>query len=211
MDMVPVYEDEAAAAESPIIDVDPVTIQNMGIRTALVTRGPLRRTIRTVGAIDYDETALADVTTKFKGWIEKLYVDATGKQLSSRRSAVRNLFARTLQRANGISAGARISREPIDARRTRLRTARSTKLQVLRHFRRANRRTGTNPAQPSKTLAHHCAPQDGFVVEKMVVRGPDGGCRHEALPAGRPRHSSGCRRRSTSRTCRSSSSGRKRP
>ena len=31
--------------------------------------------------MDYDETTLADVTTKFKGWIEKLYVDATGKQV----------------------------------------------------------------------------------------------------------------------------------
>ena len=51
----------------------------MGIRTALVTRGPLRRTLRTVGVVEYNETALADVTTKFKGWIEKLYVNATGQ------------------------------------------------------------------------------------------------------------------------------------
>src|SRR5262249_7272121 len=78
MDMVPVYEDEAAG-ESTTIAIDPVTTQNMGIRTALVTRGPLRRLIRTVGVIDYDETALSDVTTKFKGWVEKLYVNATGQ------------------------------------------------------------------------------------------------------------------------------------
>ncbi|MGH7972855.1 MAG: efflux RND transporter periplasmic adaptor subunit, partial [Limisphaerales bacterium] len=68
---------EGEAAESQVIAVDPVTTQNMGIRTTTVTRGPLRRTIRTVGVIDYDETGLADVTTKFKGWIEKLYVNAT--------------------------------------------------------------------------------------------------------------------------------------
>ena len=41
----------------------------------------MRRVIRTVGAIDYNETALAEVTTKFRGWIEKLYVDSTGKQV----------------------------------------------------------------------------------------------------------------------------------
>src|SRR5262249_3227442 len=81
MDMVPVYEDEAAAAESQTLAIDPVTTQNMGIRTGVVTRGPLRRVIRTVGTIDYDETGLADVTTKFKGWIEKLYVDASGQQV----------------------------------------------------------------------------------------------------------------------------------
>ena len=72
MDMVAVYEDEAAAGESSAIAVDPATTQSMGIRTATVARGPLRREIRTVGVIEYDETALADITTKFKGWIEKL-------------------------------------------------------------------------------------------------------------------------------------------
>ena len=41
MDMVPVYEDEADDAAT--IAIDPVTIQNMGIRTGTVTRGPLRR------------------------------------------------------------------------------------------------------------------------------------------------------------------------
>src|SRR5204863_373890 len=37
--------------------------------------------LRTVGVVEYDETAVADVTTKFRGWVEKLYVDATGKQM----------------------------------------------------------------------------------------------------------------------------------
>src|SRR5262249_29319237 len=77
MEMVPVYEDEAS--NSSAIAIDPVTVQNMGIRTGVVTRGPLGRTVRTVGVIDYNETALTDVTTKFKGWIEKLHVDSTGK------------------------------------------------------------------------------------------------------------------------------------
>ena len=77
MDMVPVYESEGNASSA--IAVDPATIQMMNIQTTEVTRGPLRRTIRTVGTIDYNETALADVTTKFKGWIEKLDVDATGQ------------------------------------------------------------------------------------------------------------------------------------
>ncbi len=60
----------------------------MDTRTAAVTRGPLRYVIRTVANVDYDETALADVTTKYKGWIEKLYVDATGALVHPRRSAV---------------------------------------------------------------------------------------------------------------------------
>jgi len=67
------------AANSSAIAVDAATRQNMNLRTAEVRRGPLRKTIRTVGTIDYNETALADVTTRFKGWVEKLDVDATGQ------------------------------------------------------------------------------------------------------------------------------------
>jgi hypothetical protein len=63
MEMVPVYEGEE---ETQTITVDPSTVQKMGVRTAVVTKGPLRRVIRTVGTIDYNETALADVTTKFR-------------------------------------------------------------------------------------------------------------------------------------------------
>src|SRR5579872_777562 len=56
MKLTPIRKQDSAAgaaAESPAISVDPVTTQTMGIRTAIVTRGPLRRTVRTVGAIDY--------------------------------------------------------------------------------------------------------------------------------------------------------------
>ena len=67
------------AASSSAIAVDAATQQNMNLRTAEVQRGPLRKTIRTVGTIDYNETALADVTTRFRGWIEKMNVDATGQ------------------------------------------------------------------------------------------------------------------------------------
>ena len=82
MKLTPIHKQEAgseSATNSSAITVDPATRQNMNLRTTEITRGPLRKTIRTVGTIDYNETALADVTTKFKGWVEKLNVDATGQ------------------------------------------------------------------------------------------------------------------------------------
>jgi len=79
MDLIPVYEDEAAAAGA--IQVDPVTEQDMGVRVDQVIEGPLVKNVRTVGFVDYDETTLATVTTKVDGWIEKLYVDQTGVQV----------------------------------------------------------------------------------------------------------------------------------
>ncbi len=51
----------------------------LGVVYAVVTRGPLTRTIRTVGQIQPPETAIAEVTTKVEGFIEALAVGATGE------------------------------------------------------------------------------------------------------------------------------------
>ncbi len=76
MDLVPVYADEVVAG--PNVTIDPVTIQNMGVRTTVVHRGPLVKAIRTVGRVDYNEEGVTYIDTKFDGWIEKLYVNETG-------------------------------------------------------------------------------------------------------------------------------------
>jgi RND family efflux transporter MFP subunit len=77
MDLVPVYEDDVSGGSE--IAIDPVTQQNMGIRTGRVEHGPLIHTIRTYGHITYDETRLARISPKYSGWVEKLYVDFTGQ------------------------------------------------------------------------------------------------------------------------------------
>jgi Cu(I)/Ag(I) efflux system membrane fusion protein/cobalt-zinc-cadmium efflux system membrane fusion protein len=76
MDLVPVYEDEVRGG--PTVTIDPATEQNMGIRTALVTKGPLVREVRAVGNVDYDERRIGEVTLKVAGYIEKLIVDQAG-------------------------------------------------------------------------------------------------------------------------------------
>jgi Cu(I)/Ag(I) efflux system membrane fusion protein/cobalt-zinc-cadmium efflux system membrane fusion protein len=82
MDLVPVYEEEGGEKEpTSTIRIDPVTIQNMGIRTAAVVRKPITKTIRTVGNITYDETRMVSVNVKFNGWIERLYVNFEGEQV----------------------------------------------------------------------------------------------------------------------------------
>jgi Cu(I)/Ag(I) efflux system membrane fusion protein/cobalt-zinc-cadmium efflux system membrane fusion protein len=68
MDLIPVYEDDEIA-EGIAISIDPVTVQNMGVRTAVVKRQDVSRTIRTVGHIDYDEQGLTKISLKFSGWI----------------------------------------------------------------------------------------------------------------------------------------------
>jgi Cu(I)/Ag(I) efflux system membrane fusion protein/cobalt-zinc-cadmium efflux system membrane fusion protein len=80
MDLVPVYEEEGEDKEpASTIRIDPVTIQNMGVRLGRVKRKPLVKYIRTFGNITYDERRIYTVNTKFNGWIEKLYVDFVGE------------------------------------------------------------------------------------------------------------------------------------
>ena len=79
MDLVPVYEDEGG--DGGTIRVDPNTIQSIGVRTAVVRAGELKKTIRTVGRVAYDERRIATVNSKVSGWIEKLYVDTTGEEV----------------------------------------------------------------------------------------------------------------------------------
>jgi len=168
MEMVTVYEDEAAAAASQTIAIDSVTIQNMGIRTATVTRGPLRRTLRTVGAIDYNETALADVTTKFKGWMEKLYVDATGQQVH-RGDPLFEIYSPELYSAqveyllaiSSATNASTVAEGLLTSARTKLKFYDISDGQIAELER---------TQQPRKTL-RILAPQDGFVIDKMVVEG----------------------------------------
>jgi Cu(I)/Ag(I) efflux system membrane fusion protein len=77
MDLVPVYEDEAPSGS--VISIDPVTMQNMGIKTARADRMNLQRDLRTVGLIAYDEARQYSINSKIQGWVERLYVDQTGQ------------------------------------------------------------------------------------------------------------------------------------
>lgn len=80
MDLIPVYE-EADGEKLPAstIKIDPVTAQNMGVRTASVKRMALKKSIRALGTVTYDETRIYAVNLKFDGWIEKLHVDFVGE------------------------------------------------------------------------------------------------------------------------------------
>jgi len=64
-----------------MVKIDPITVQNIGVRTELVKRRPLKRIIRTVGRIDYNERKIEHIHAKIEGWIEKLYVDFTGQEV----------------------------------------------------------------------------------------------------------------------------------
>lgn len=81
MDLVPVYEDGSEETETGTVRIDPVTVQNMGVRTARVSRGPLETAIRTIGRITYDEERVEHIHTKISGWVEELFVKTSGENI----------------------------------------------------------------------------------------------------------------------------------
>ncbi len=172
MKLTPIRKQDAStstAQASSTIAIDPSTIQTMGIRTAEVTRGPLRRLIRTVANVDYDETALADVTTKYKGWIEKLYVDSTGALVnpgdplfeiySPELYSAQTEYLAALGGESGTPSAE--DRALLDSARTKLKFYDISDAQIAELEK-------TRQAKKTLTIT---APISGFVVEKNVVAG----------------------------------------
>ncbi len=62
-----------------VVVIDPARRQAIGVRTAPVTRQPLRTTIRAAGKVAYDETRRAEISLKFSGWVRSILVDYTGR------------------------------------------------------------------------------------------------------------------------------------
>ena len=81
MDYIPVYAD--AAGESGVVRIDPAVVQNLGMRTEPVTRGPLAREIDAVGYVGYDERRVAHVHLRAEGWIEDLRVHFIGERVEA--------------------------------------------------------------------------------------------------------------------------------
>ncbi|NEV61410.1 efflux RND transporter periplasmic adaptor subunit [Thiorhodococcus minor] len=67
------------AAAHPEVALSGAIVQSLGVRTAAVERGALRREIRTVGRVVYDETRLAHVHPRAAGWVERLSLRAEGE------------------------------------------------------------------------------------------------------------------------------------
>lgn len=81
MDYVPVYADEAPAALPGTVKIDPVMVQDIGVRTRAAQRATLARSIRTSGRVTVNEDLLLRLHPKFDGWVDKLFVGRTGDRV----------------------------------------------------------------------------------------------------------------------------------
>ncbi|MGN6546160.1 MAG: efflux RND transporter periplasmic adaptor subunit, partial [Aureliella sp.] len=65
------------------VTLSPSRVRMAGIRTSEIGLRPMRRTIRTVGVVAYDESRRSQIVTRVSGYIEKLLVDTTFVQVNA--------------------------------------------------------------------------------------------------------------------------------
>ncbi len=74
MMLVPVYAGEAG--DEGKVTISPRVQQNLGIRIAEATQGPVASTVEVVGSVAYNEREIAVVQARANGFIERLHVRA---------------------------------------------------------------------------------------------------------------------------------------
>ena len=78
MDLVPVFDDANSEGGPGTIRISPEVVNNLGVRTAPAGFAALPTRIRTVGYVQYDEDRRIHIHPRVEGWVEKLYVKASG-------------------------------------------------------------------------------------------------------------------------------------
>lgn len=175
MDMSESPPADSGRAERAPVHLSAEQARAIGVTFTVVERGPLARMVRTVGQVVPAEPGLADITTKIDGFVEELYVDATGvtvrrgQPLLALYSPMLVAAQEELLAAKRLAAAVdstdreawRNAQALLEAARRRLSYWDISADQIERL-----ERTG----EVTKTLALQ-APVDGVVLEKMVVAG----------------------------------------
>ncbi len=167
MDYIPVYEGDEPDGEGAV-NVSPARLQTLGVKTATAQMRVLDAAIRAVGRVEVNERAVHDVAPRFDGWIERLYVSASGDPVK-RGQALFSVYSPELvsaQKELAIAQDLKLDAPGADpaARDAARRMAaaareRLANLQVaVPQGKAANRVTFTSPAS-------------GIVLEKQAVEG----------------------------------------
>jgi Cu(I)/Ag(I) efflux system membrane fusion protein len=190
MDLVPVYEDassgetkeHAAAGDSAAVkgyttvNLSTERQQAIGVRLGKAETRELTKTIRTVGRVTFDETLNHQIHSKFEGYVERLYVDYTGKPVRKGQPLLsiyspellatqqEYLLASRARRQFQASSNADLARGGVDL----LGSARQRLL--LWDISPGQIAELEQTGKPQKALTLY-SPVDGFVMTKNAVQG----------------------------------------
>ncbi|MEH6627856.1 MAG: efflux RND transporter periplasmic adaptor subunit [Motiliproteus sp.] len=86
MDYIPVFaegadEDKVSDEPSGTVRIDPVMVQNIGVRTVRVEQRDLVKQVRASGRISVDESRMTRLHPRTEGWVEKQFVTRVGDRV----------------------------------------------------------------------------------------------------------------------------------
>jgi Cu(I)/Ag(I) efflux system membrane fusion protein len=172
MDLIAVTKQQQTEG---VVMIDEGRRQLIGVRTAPVVEGPMKRSFRAVGRIAYDESSFTDVNLKVSGWVTKLLVSQTGQRVD-RGQTLFMLYSPELYNAQQdfllATRSTHLSAPPGDGSPTgagQFGRAAKKRLSLL----------GLSDAQIDKIAASGepldtlpiASPASGFVIEKDIVEG----------------------------------------
>jgi len=181
MDYIPVYEEKTQSAKTATDDnhfvvIDPSVVQKMGVQIDTVKKGTLSRNVRTVGKVEVDETRQRSINSKINGWVEKLYIDFTGKSVSkgqplmeiyspelvSTQEEYLQALVHEEHMANSTIAGAKTGAVSlVESAKRRLQNWDISDSDIKKL---------EDSEDVKKTMTLY-SPSNGFVLDKMVVQG----------------------------------------
>jgi Cu(I)/Ag(I) efflux system membrane fusion protein len=82
MDYTAVYEGEESDTGSSQIKISVDKVQKLGVRSEPAAMRSLDRVVKALGRIEVDERRVFAIAPKFEGWVERLFVNATGQPVS---------------------------------------------------------------------------------------------------------------------------------
>jgi RND family efflux transporter MFP subunit len=176
MDLVPMYADtgEGMASMPPgTVMISPTKQQLIGVRTDVVKKELLNRTIRTVAQVQIDETKISRIHVKIPGWVDQIYVDFIGELVSKGQplfsfyspdlvaTQQEYLIARRAQKDLGTAPFSEVSKGSetlLQAARERLRLWDISDEQIQKL---------DETGQVTRAMTMY-SPEDGFVMKREV-------------------------------------------
>ncbi|TAK52184.1 MAG: efflux RND transporter periplasmic adaptor subunit [Gammaproteobacteria bacterium] len=161
MDYIPVYADAEPASDGTV-QLSPVMINNLGVRTAPVRHGEVTAALRTTAILAFDERSRIEVRARVEGYVEQLAVRATGERVR-RGQPLFAIFSPRLAATQHEFVAA------LAAGDADLLAAARARLQALGLDTAAINRLAAGAA-PAQRIVYH-APRDGVVTELGVREG----------------------------------------
>jgi Cu(I)/Ag(I) efflux system membrane fusion protein len=165
----------AATETSAPVSLDAAAARRIGVTYATATLGSLAAEVRTVGEITYDETRVKAIAPRIEGWVDRLYVDFTGREVSEGEPLLSIYSPMLVTAQEELLLASRLARDVVNGTEEAKRTAEELVVSARRRLLHwdlpasdIERLERTGEVTNTSTLR---SPARGVVVEKSVLAG----------------------------------------